>query len=271
MSVSAIYPARNNGVPAVSAEMIPLAFAGFAHFTAMQVRERAVKGLDLHLARLREASVALFGMALPDSRVLEEVWRAVNEGSADQSLTLTFYAPDGEFTARSMNVEPAMLIRTGPPSDGPSGPVRLAVVKHERFLPAIKHVGEGAKTYHLHRAIEQGFDDAAFTDRSGRLSEGTIWNLAFWDGSAVVWPKAEILKGTMMGIIQRQLTRAGVPQRYDGIRPESLDGFSGAAVMNSWTPGVPVTAIGSTQIRESKRFMELLHRAYQAEPAIAAP
>ncbi|WP_462378803.1 aminotransferase class IV [Pseudomonas sp. Marseille-QA0892] len=81
--------------------------------------------------------------------------------------------------SKSMNVQPSILIRTGPPSDGPSGPLRLSIVAHERFLPTVKHVGEGAKTYHLHRFVEQGFDDAVFTDRKGRLSEGTIWNLVF--------------------------------------------------------------------------------------------
>lgn len=50
----------------------------------------------------------------------------------------------------------------------------------------MKHIGEVAKTYLLRQAVAQGFDDAAFVDRRGRLSEATIWNLAFWDGAAVV-------------------------------------------------------------------------------------
>ena len=269
MSSSANYPASINGACVISADMLPLAFSGFAHFTAMQVRGKKVRGLDLHLARLRKASEALFGVALADGQILEDVGRAINEGSEDLSLTVTLYAPAGEFSAKSMNAEPAVLIRTGPPSDGPSGPVRLAIVEHERFLPSIKHVGEGAKTYYLHRAVEQGFDDAVFKDRSGRLSEGTIWNLVFWDGSAVVWPRAELLEGTMMAMIQRQLSRAGIAQRHEDIRPDYLSRFAGAAIMNSWTPGVPVTAIGPDSIPQSRHFMDLLHSAYQAEPATA--
>ncbi len=272
MSVqAATYPTLINGAPATADDMMPLAFSGFAHFTAMQVRNRKVKGLDLHMTRLKQATLRLFGIELPDEHVLRSIRLAIANGPADQSLTVTIYSSEGEFTAKSMEAEPAILVRTGLPFNGPSGPVRLGIVEHERFLPSIKHVGEGAKTYYLHRAVEQGFDDAAFTDRHGRLSEATIWNLVFWDGRSVVWPKAQILTGTMMGIIQRQLARLDVPQRHEEIKPADVANFSGAAIMNSWTPGVAVTAIGSSTIEESKPLMDLLHNAYQAEPAFGVP
>jgi hypothetical protein len=38
-----IYPVQINGRPATAAGLTPLAFAGFAHFTAMQVRNRKIK------------------------------------------------------------------------------------------------------------------------------------------------------------------------------------------------------------------------------------
>ena len=256
-----------DGRPATPAELIPLAFAGFAHFTAMQVRGRRVRGLDLHLARLREASIALFGRALPDAQIEARIGATIAAGPEDQSLTATVFSPKGEFTSDSMDVEPAVLVRTAAPSNGPKGPLRLAAVEYERPLAAIKHVGEVGKTYYLHQAIRQGFDDAAFLDRHGRLSEASIWNLVFWDGETVIWPKAAILHGTMMGIVQRQLGRLGIPQRHEEITLEKLESLSGAAVMNSWTPGIAVTAIGSHVLPEARPFITLLHEAYEAEPA----
>lgn len=266
---AATYPTLINAQPARAADLVPLAFAGFAHFTALQVRDRKVKAIDLHLARLRTASLKLFGAALPDEQVLHRIRQAIAAGPADMSLTATVYSPDGEFTARTAGTEPGILIRTGAPADGPAGPVRLAAVAHERHLPAIKHVGEGAKTYYLHRALEQGFDDAAFVDRHGRLGEATIWNLAFWDGHAVVWPRAAILAGTMMGMVQRQLQRLGVPQHRRDITLADLASFSGAAIMNSWTPGIAVTALGAHALAEAAPFMALLNKACDAEPALA--
>ena len=45
-----------DGQAATQADLAPLAFAGYAHFTALQVRGHRVRGLDLHLRRLRTAS-----------------------------------------------------------------------------------------------------------------------------------------------------------------------------------------------------------------------
>ncbi|WP_066942629.1 aminotransferase class IV family protein [Microtetraspora fusca] len=260
---------QRNGQAASAAELAPLAFAGYAHFTAMQVRGSRIRGLDLHLDRLRSASMELFGRALPDDRVRTFLRKALQVGPADLSLTATVYPSEGEFTAAGADVEPELLVRTGPAADGPQGPLALAVVEHERVLPAVKHVGEVAKTYFLRQAVGQGFDDAAFVDRRGRFSEGTIWNLAFWDGTAVVWPEAEILIGTTMAVVRRQLDRLGVPQRVQEVRPPDLPRLAGAVVMNSWTPGVPVHRIGSVPMPAAPSFHEVLHRAWHAEPRTA--
>jgi branched-subunit amino acid aminotransferase/4-amino-4-deoxychorismate lyase len=181
-------------------------------------------------------------------------------------LVATVYSPAGEFTVAGAEVAPEMLVRTGPASSGPVGPLALAAVEYERILPTIKHVGEVAKTYFLWHAVEQGFDDAAFVDRHGQLSEGSIWNLAFWDGSAVVWPDAKMLVGTTMGILRRQLERMGVPQRVETVTLANVADFAGAVVMNSWTPGVAVNRIGSVRLPDAPTFLNVLHRAYEAEP-----
>ena len=260
---------HRNGRPATAEELAPLAFAGYAHFTAMQVRQGRIRGLDLHLERLRSASVALFGRALPDDRVRSCLRAALEAGPADLSLTATVYSPAGEFTVAGAEEEPEGLVRTGPAASGPRGPLALAAVEYERVLPTVKHVGEVAKTYFLRQAVGQGFDDAAFVDRRGRLTEGSIWNLAFWDGVAVVWPEADMLGGITMGIVRRQLDRLGVPQRVQEITLGDLPALAGAVVMNSWTPAVPVHRIGSVSLPEAPSFVALLHRAYEAEPLTA--
>lgn len=258
-----------HGRAATVEELARLAFAGFAHFTAMQVRGGSIRGLDLHLERLRVASMTLFGQAMPDEQVLAHLKTALAASSADVSLTATMYSRTGEFTAAGATAQPDVLIRTGPAASGPAGPLSLAVVEYERVLPAVKHVGEVAKTYYLRKAVEQGFDDAAFVDRRGRLSEASIWNLAFWDGTAVVWPDAEILTGVTMSILRRQLQRLGVPQRVQQIIPADVPKFAGAVVMNSWTPGVALKRIGCESLPDASPFVELLHRAYRNEPLVA--
>lgn len=261
----ASFVVQRNGVPANTRDLTPLAFAGYAHFTAMQIRDGQARGLDLHLARLRSASLDMFGTALPDEKVQAYLRTAIQAGPPNMSLVATMYSPAGEFTVASADAQPEILVRTSPPSSGPAGPLALAAIHHERMLPAVKHVGEVAKTYLLRQAAAQGFDDAAFVDRHGRLSEASIWNLAFWDSEAVVWPDAQMLTGTMMGIVQRQLARMGVPQRAHAIGLADVAALAGAVVMNSWTPGIAVHRIGDAVLPDAPEFLSLLHTAYLAE------
>ena len=267
---AAIHPyiTQRNARPASADDLAPLAFAGYAHFTAMQVRDGGVRGLDLHLQRLRNASRRLFGQSHSDEEVRAALRAALEQAPADVSLMATVYSPAGEFTVAGPEHRPELLVRTAPPSDGPQGPLALAIASHERVLPELKHVGEIAKTWYLREAVAAGFDDAAFVDHRGRFSEATIWNLAFWDGETVIWPKAKMLTGTSMGILQRQLERMGVRQVTRGIDLQDLPGLTGAVVMNSWTPGVPVNRIGDVEFPAAPGFVELLQRAFEAEPRI---
>ncbi|MBZ2195580.1 aminotransferase class IV family protein [Occultella gossypii] len=257
-----------NGSPATAGQLAPFAFAGYAHFTAMQVRSRSVRGLDRHLARLHGASDEMFDHHLPDETIREYLRAAIDAGPPDSSVTAFVASRPGEFMPAETPADLDVLVRVSAPADPPSGPLRLDVVTHERVLPHVKHVGEIAKTLFLREANSRGFDDAAFADRSGRLSEATIWNLAFWDGQSVIWPQAEVLTGITMQILGRQLTARGVPQLTREIRPEDLTARMSAVVMNSWTPAILVASVGERLLAVDPGFAALLHQAYQDEPAL---
>ncbi|MBF6356613.1 aminotransferase class IV family protein [Nocardia higoensis] len=266
MSISHTY---FNGQLATADDLAPLAFAGYAHFTAMQVRDRAVRGLDLHLDRLREASDELFGRHLPDERIRGLLSSAVRSAPPEVSLTCFLGSRPGEFMRTDGPVEIDVLIRVTDPAAPPTGPLTLDVVPHERHLPHIKHVGEVAKTQLLRRANARGFDDAAFTDASGHLSEATIWNIAFWDGRSVIWPEAAVLPGITMRVLKRRLAARGVDQLTRAIRvPDLSEGLAGV-VMNSWSPGIPVARIGEQALGAADELVSLLHQAYASEPPVA--
>lgn len=159
---------HRDGRPATAAELAPLAFAGYAHFTALQVRGGRVRGLDLQLERLRTASVRLFGRSLPDALVRSHLRAALAASPPDLSLTATVFSPAGEFTAEDRDAAPRLLVRTAPAATGPTGPLALATVEHERSLPAIKHVGEIATTWFLRQATAEG----STTPRSSTPADG---------------------------------------------------------------------------------------------------
>ena len=56
-----------NGHGATADQLGFPALVNYGHFTAMQVRNRRVRGLDLHLARLDSATRELFGASLDGS------------------------------------------------------------------------------------------------------------------------------------------------------------------------------------------------------------
>lgn len=258
-----------NGMPATTDDLAPLAFAGYAHFTAMQIRDHAVRGLDLHLDRLREASDELFGRHMPDERILELLASAVKASPSDVSLTCYISSRPGEFMRSRGTLDLDVLIKVTDPASPPIAPLSLAVYAHERHLPHVKHVGEVAKTQLLRRANAHGFDDAVFTNTSGLLSEATIWNIAFWDGQSVIWPEANVLPGVTMQILNRQLTARGMHQVTRPIRASDLSGEIAGAVMNSWSPGIPVACIAEQPLADTDELVGLLHQAYALETPIA--
>jgi branched-subunit amino acid aminotransferase/4-amino-4-deoxychorismate lyase len=257
---------QSNGRTAHAADLAPLAFAGFAHFTALQIRDHSARGLDLHLTRLRAASDELYGRHLPDEVVREHLRSALAAAPPDASLTCFVSSRPGEFASAGDAPSLDVLVKVNDPAEAPTGPLTLDVVEHERHLPHVKHVGEVSKTLLLRRANAHGFDDAAFTDRHGRLSEATIWNLAFWDGATVIWPQAEALPGITMQILKRRLEILAVPQETREIRLSDLGDHLEAVVMNSWSPGIPVSQIGDTTLNQDSALPKLLHQAYSEEP-----
>ncbi|MBD0693583.1 hypothetical protein [Streptomyces sp. CBMA123] len=66
-----------NGAEADSEDLKVLARASYSHFSSMQVRSRAVRGLDLHLKRLDDSTRELFGTGLDADRVRSCVWHAL--------------------------------------------------------------------------------------------------------------------------------------------------------------------------------------------------
>jgi hypothetical protein len=91
-------------------------FVDFAHFSAMQVQGGGIRGLDLHLARLRSGSMELFGQALPDERVRSYLRTALQAGPGDVSLRATLYSPAVDFTVD--RAEPGVLVQVGAPACG---------------------------------------------------------------------------------------------------------------------------------------------------------
>ncbi|GAA2389094.1 aminotransferase class IV family protein [Nonomuraea africana] len=193
------------------------------HFTAMQVRDRRTRGLELHLARLQAANLELYGEQLDTELVLDSIRTGLGDDIRDASVRV--YVLEAE--------RPHVFVTVRPPQEVATTPRSVMSVVHQRFLPHIKHTGGFAQGYFGARAAAAGFDEALFTTAEGLVSEGTITNLGCFDGTTVIWPDAPMLHGIAMQVMERELLAAGIPQDRHPVRVGDLPSFAAVFLTNS--------------------------------------
>jgi branched-subunit amino acid aminotransferase/4-amino-4-deoxychorismate lyase len=196
------------------------------HFTAMQVRDGRTPGMDFHLVRLDDATRKLFGVGLDGDRVRGFIRRALADDIADASVRVNVFRPD---PARDVSI----MVSVRPPASEPSQAQSLQTVEYRRPVAHIKRAHGFGQSYFAGLAHANGFDEALFVGEDGLISEGSITNIGFIDGDAIVWPDAPALRGVMMQVLQRELDREGLPWRSDEVRVGDLLSFNGAFLTNS--------------------------------------
>ena len=228
--------------------------AGYGHFTAMQVRNHRVRGLRLHVDRLDAANREMFGAGLDTATVLGYIRHALGEQTQDASVRVYGYEAPGE---------PAVMVTVRPPGPMAPGPWRLQTVPYQRSLAHIKHIGDFGQGYYGRLAHGNGYDEALLTGPGGTISEGSITNIGFYDGTGVVWPAAPALAGITMQILERHLPGHGVQSRRNPVSVSGLGSFAGAFVTNS--RGIaPVGQIDDRTLPVDDVLMAILTQAYQA-------
>lgn len=252
-----------NGAPARSEDLAG-AF-GYGHFTAMQVRDGKVRGLDVHLNRLVTSTRRMFASELDTDAVLGYVRQAIQSDDALSVRVLIF--------SRAMNwsdpgepAAPDVLVRTGPPKEHELTPLRLRSVRYERVLPEVKHVGTFGLVHHAREAMLAGYDDALFVDYQGRVSEASIWNVGFLDSGTVVWPQAPVLDGIAQQLVRKGLDRNGIPQETRDVHPADLPEFDATFLTNSESVGWPVASVDDVELPFAPEATRILTEAYESNP-----
>lgn len=235
-----------NGRPPTTAMADLAALNSYGHFTAMQVRNRATRGLDLHLARLDAAHRELFGQPLDGAQLRAYVRDALADDVVDASV-------------RVIVSESAVLVLVREPGEMPDTPQRLRAVPFQRPVAHIKHSSGFAQEYYRRQAQHDGYDEILLTAPDGTVSEGGITNLGCWDGTTMYWPDAPHLAGITMQLLRR----AGVPSRSAPIRVADLASFAGVFVTNA--RGIaPVEQVDDTPLPLAPEAFKLLTETYES-------
>ncbi|MFT4248573.1 MAG: aminotransferase class IV family protein [Pseudomonas sp.] len=255
----------HQGRPAGADTLAAAALVNYGHFTSLQVRGGAVRGLDLHIERLQYGTVTLFGRRLDEARLRAELAGALDAfGEIDASLRVTVFSREFDFRDPLREVAPDVLVSVSPASRLPSTALRVRPVAFVRELPHVKHVGTFGLFQSRREAMAAGFDDALFVTPQGDLVEGSVWNLGLWDGRGVTWPEGPALRGTQERLLRAGLDRLGVPQLARPVHLDELGAFASAFACNS--RGLqPIQSVGAWELPEST-LPPVLEQALQTQP-----
>ena len=198
----------------------------------MQVRGGAVQGLDLHLARLREATMTMFGAGLDEDALRARLRQELDgNGGRAEACTLRVVVHAGPAGGTGAAIDVGIDIE--PPREPGAAALRLRSHRGLRERASLKHLAIGPQLEARRAAQAAGFDDALLVDANERIAEGTFWNIAVLDGAGLVWPDAPSLDGVIQRLLQEALARAGVSQRRDRVRLDALEAFRAAFALNS--------------------------------------
>ncbi|MFF8604799.1 aminotransferase class IV [Streptomyces sp. NPDC015346] len=257
-----------DGSPAADPALLESLMTGYGHFTAAQVRDGRVQGLGLHLARLDRANRELFGEGLDGEHVRALLRGALESAGRRDAAARVYVYPDvtggagTSGTARSTrpirSTRIAVTLRE--PYTHVPVPQRLKSVPYWRPAAHIKHLGGFGQTYFGEAVRREGFDEALLTSPDGEIAEGAVTNIAFWDGTSLIWPSAPCLHGVTMALLESRLesTRRRVTLA-------DLPGFRAAFVANSRGTS-PVAGIDRVAFDVDEKLMDRVYAARDSAP-----
>lgn len=236
--------------------------SNYGAFTLMQVEDGAVRGLDLHLARLEQEALALFGVAVPEARLRERMRTALAGQGGRRSLRVQLFLDTITLRTPDAMGEPSVLTVASAPASPLCDPLRLQVQTYAREAAELKHNATFGLTRARRSAKEAGFDDALFVGPDGRVSEGPIWNIGFVENGRIVWPKAPMLRGVGQRLLENGLDLVGLDSEARVIDRAALAGFRSAFICNSATPACPVSQIDGRSLDVDPALIDRLHAAW---------
>ncbi|CAE1134647.1 aminotransferase class IV family protein [Xanthomonas euroxanthea] len=254
-----------NGAVATAQQLGAAALINYGHFTTLQVRAGAVRGLDLHLQRLQHDGAALFGAAIDEASLHAQLRAALSAADcADASVRITVFAQDFDLRDPSRQLALDVLISIAPAARMPATALRVQPVCHVREQPRHKHVGTFALLHLRRQALVAGYDDALLVDAQEHLLEGAFWNLGLWQQGRVVWPQGPALLGTQQRLLQAGLQMLGIPQESRPVTLGELDGFDGVFSCNARGQQAIVKA-GAASWPAQAAQLPLLEQALQTQ------
>ena len=256
-----------NGRPVTAEALRALGLYNYGHFTSIRVEDMKARGLSLHMERLVRDSEKLFGITVDTARVRTLIRSTAEQVGSPSIVRVTVFDSSGglEHPGRATDLDILVSVREAP-AMAIISPLRVESVHYQRELPSVKHVGLLGSMYHRRAAQLKGFDDALFTDARAQISEGATWNIGFFDGTHIIWPKADVLPGVTVNLLRTVIASSGMPS-IEGIVQLSQVSETWAAFATNASVGVrPIQSIDSVELLDASPVIRNLQLQYAAIP-----
>lgn len=256
--------AELNGKPVTLDELESLALTNYGHFTSMRVEDGTVRGLSLHLDRLVRDCRVVFGVELDRERTLSYIRKAADGITGVAGLRVTIFDPGIDMGRPRDAQDPHVLVNLRPAGALSPPPLTAKFFAFTRDSAEVKHIGLHSQLRIRREAQLAGFDDAAFVEPDGRISEGGTWNLGFVDqDGTVIWPDAPVLPGTTMLLLQN----LDVPKQVTApVRLADVPSMVAAFATNTTIGVRPVSALDDVQFSHDHPVLDVLRAGYAGIP-----
>lgn len=254
-----------DGAPASPDDLAHQALVNYGAYTSFRVEDGAVRGLDLHLARLETAARELFGETPGEARLRDLMRQAVGDRRRCW-LRVSLFSRDIGHRTPDWTGAPSVMVGVFDPPAPLASALRVQAQAYQREAAHLKHVATFGLVRARRAARAAGFDDALFVDAEGRVTEGTLWNVGFVRDDTVVWPQAPMLAGVTQALIQRGLEGVGLAARTEPVDASELSHFDAAFICNSATPACALTAVGETAFPIDAGLIARLEAAWASNP-----
>lgn len=256
-----------DGRPVTAEELAPLALTNYGHFTSMTVQDMAVRGLSMHLERLRHDCNVLFSRQLDSERVRSLVRRAVEKESSSLIVArVTVYDPEIGLGNIGNDVAPKILVTTRAASGLTLPPLTVNTARYTRSIPAVKHVGLLESMYLRRKAQRSDYGDVLFVDDKGFITEGATWNLGVATSTEILWPEGDQLEGVTKRLLTTACEERGIRVRTGSITADGLHQFPLTFATNVSFGVRPISSVNGNPLPGSAALLDSLREAYLSIP-----
>lgn len=255
-----------NGRPAALDDLSALAFYNYGHYTSMRVEEMRVRGLTLHMERLARDTKKVFGVDLDTDRVRELLRSFASKMEASEVVRITAFDSDADINKPGKTIQPDILMSARYAASKVLPPLRVGSVQFQRDMPDIKNVGLFGALGKRRSAQLQGFDDALFIDYHSRILEGPTWNIGFFDGSHIIWPKADALPGVTLNLVKEVAGGSGLTSVENIVHISQISETWTAFATNASIGVRPIQSIDTVELVDESPIIRNLQLLYSAIP-----